>query len=135
LSPYLFIIVVDLLHRMVTNVSTPTVLRHPLVDDLECLVIQYADDTLVLLRAKQAQVRRLKVVLDDFAAVTGLGINFTKSALIHINVEDVHTASMAAILGCSVGGVPPDLSWAPPFRRQNPRPRPRRPGYPGNTAS
>jgi hypothetical protein len=97
LSPYLFIIVADLLHRMVTNVSTPTVLRHLLVDDLECLVIQYADDTLV-------QVRRLKVVLDDFAAVTGLGINFTKSTFIPINVEDVHTASMAAILGCSVGG-------------------------------
>jgi hypothetical protein len=31
------------------------VLLHPFVDDLECLVIQYADDTLVLLHAEEAQ--------------------------------------------------------------------------------
>jgi hypothetical protein len=106
LSLYLFIIVADLLHRMVTDAAAPTVLRHPLVDDLECSVIQYADDTLILLRAEDAQVRCLKVVLDDFAAATGLGINFSKSAFIPINVEEAHAASMVAILGCSVGGFP-----------------------------
>jgi hypothetical protein len=73
LSPYLFTVVANLLHRMVTDVAAPMVLRHPLVDDLECPMIQYTDDTLVLLRAEDAQVRRLKVVLDDFAATTGLG--------------------------------------------------------------
>jgi hypothetical protein len=91
---------------MVTDAAAPTVLRHPLVDDLECPVIQYADVTLILLRAEDAQVRRLKVVLDDFAAATGLGINFSKSAFIPINVEEAHAATMVAILGCSVGGFP-----------------------------
>lgn len=51
-------------------------------------------------------MRRLKVVLDDFAAATRLGINFTKSAFIPINVDDEHAASLSAILGCSVGGFP-----------------------------
>jgi hypothetical protein len=41
----------------------PTVLRQPLVDDMECPVVQYTDDTLVLLRAEEAQVRCLKVVV------------------------------------------------------------------------
>jgi hypothetical protein len=54
LSPYLFIVVVDLLHRMITNVVAPTVLCHSLLDDLECSVIQYVDDTLVLLQAEDA---------------------------------------------------------------------------------
>jgi hypothetical protein len=106
LSPYLFIIVADLLHRMVTDAAAPTVLRHPIVDDLECPVIQYADDTLILLLAEDAQVRRLEVVLDDFAVATGLGINFSKSTFIPINVEEAHATTMVAILGCSVGGSP-----------------------------
>lgn len=51
LSPYLFITVADLLYRMITDRAPPIVLQHPLVDDMECPVIQYADDTLILIRA------------------------------------------------------------------------------------
>jgi hypothetical protein len=39
---------------MITNVVAPTVLCHSLLDDLECSVIQYVDDTLVLLQAEDA---------------------------------------------------------------------------------
>ncbi|KAL6639054.1 hypothetical protein ACP70R_022784 [Stipagrostis hirtigluma subsp. patula] len=51
LSPYLFLIVADLLYRLVTSSDTTDRLRHPLVDDLPCLVIQYVDDTLFFVRA------------------------------------------------------------------------------------
>jgi hypothetical protein len=47
LSPYLFLIVADLLHRLVVDPTTG--LLHPLVDNLSCPIIQYANDTLILL--------------------------------------------------------------------------------------
>jgi hypothetical protein len=106
LSPYLFIVIADLLHRMITDVVATTVMRHLLVDDLECPAIQYVDDTLVLLWAEEAQVCRLKVVLNSFVAATGLGINFSKSTFIPINVDDEHAGTLAAILGCTIGGSP-----------------------------
>jgi hypothetical protein len=64
LSPYLFTVVANLLHRMVTDVAAPMVLRHRLVDDLECPVIQYTDDTLVLLRAEDGRQRGGMLVVD-----------------------------------------------------------------------
>lgn len=51
LSLYLFLIVADLLHRMVDDPGSG--LLHPLVDDLPCPVVQYVDDTLLLLRAEE----------------------------------------------------------------------------------
>jgi hypothetical protein len=91
---------------MITDVVATTVLGHLLVDDLECPAIQYVDDTLVLLWAEEAQVYRLKVVLNSFVAATGVGINFSKSTFIPINVDDEHAATLAAIFGCTIGGSP-----------------------------
>ncbi|XP_072150011.1 uncharacterized protein [Setaria viridis] len=80
LSPYLFLIVVDLLHRLVVHLKIS--LQHPLVDDLPYPVVQYADDTLLILRAIEDQVQRLKRILDSFAAATILHINFHKKLLL-----------------------------------------------------
>jgi hypothetical protein len=40
--------------------------------------MQYADDTLILLRAELDDVRALKKMQDDFSEATGLRINFAK---------------------------------------------------------
>lgn len=80
LSPYLFLIIADLLHRLVVHLKSS--LQHPLVDDLPCPIIQYADDTLLILRAIEDQVQRLKRILDSFAAATILHINFHKSMFV-----------------------------------------------------
>lgn len=85
LSPYLFLIVANLLHCLVVRQGAG--LMHPLVDDLRCPVIQYADDTLILIRAEEDQVRRLKQVLDSFAAATGLHINYRKSTFVPLHVD------------------------------------------------
>jgi hypothetical protein len=111
LSPYLFIIVTDLLHRMITNVIAPTVHLHLLMDDLKCPMIQYMDNTLVLLRAEESQVRCLKDVLNAFVAATDPAVNFSKSTFIPINVDDGHAYSLVAILSCTVRGSPRH-TWA-----------------------
>jgi hypothetical protein len=67
LSPYLYLAVADLLPCLIAAGEGADRLLHPLVDDLPCPVIQYADDTLLILRAEHAQVRRLRGVLDLFS--------------------------------------------------------------------
>lgn len=104
LSPYLFLIMADLLHQMIT--SPDNGLRHPLTDDMPCLVIQYADDTLILLRAEVEQVCRLKSILDRFAAATGLHINFHKSTFVPICIGEEETTALAAHIGCPVSSFP-----------------------------
>ncbi|KAK1666525.1 hypothetical protein QYE76_054684 [Lolium multiflorum] len=48
LSPYLFIIVADVLQRLIRKAWESGSLAHPLSFDTPCPVLQYADDTLIL---------------------------------------------------------------------------------------
>jgi hypothetical protein len=106
LSPYLFDIVADVLQELIVGDTSDVRLRHPLVDDLPCPVIQYADDTLLLLRADDAQLRRARCLLESFSRATGLAINFAKSAFVPIHVPDGDARSLAAIFGCPLAAFP-----------------------------
>ncbi|KAM0908572.1 hypothetical protein ACQ4PT_015374 [Festuca glaucescens] len=82
-------------------------LLHPLIDDLPCPVIQYADYTLLILRAEHSQVRRLREILDLFSQATGLHINFHKSTFVPVGSVFGELASkLAGILGCPVSSFP-----------------------------
>jgi hypothetical protein len=50
LSPFLFLLVADVLQQMIK--SNLNLVRHSLVDDCPCLVLQYADDTLIIIRGE-----------------------------------------------------------------------------------
>jgi hypothetical protein len=63
----LFIIIVDALQKTIQGR-----LKHPLVTDQTCHVIQYADDTLILKQGCPNQARLLKEILDDFSMTTWL---------------------------------------------------------------
>jgi hypothetical protein len=69
-------------------------------------VIQYVDDTLILVRTTRFKVSLLKTVLDTFSAATGLTINYHKSTSLPICVPADDVASLAAILGCSISTFP-----------------------------
>jgi hypothetical protein len=69
-------------------------------------MLQYADDTLIILRADAAAAVRLKEVLDIFAAATGLTINFHKSTLVPIAVSKSDRINITMALGCRVEGLP-----------------------------
>lgn len=58
-------------------------------------ILQYADDTLILLKGTVQQVIVLKEILDTFACFLGLKINYHKSTLIpiHMSNEDTNTAT------------------------------------------
>lgn len=106
LSPYLFIIVADLLLQMIAKASSQRQLEHPLVADLPCPVLQYADDTLIVLKAVPEQVACLRSLLDSFASATGLHINYDKSTFVPIGLDQQEATDMAALMGCTVDSFP-----------------------------
>ena len=103
LSLYLFLLVADVLQSLIKHSRG---VRHPLIDDRPCPVLQYADDTLILLRADLEDVKTLKKNLDDFSDATGLKINFSKSAAVPMNIDEQHLPLMIATLGCRLEGFP-----------------------------
>ena len=68
--------------------------RHPANNDLSRPVIQYADDTLIILKATVQDASTLKLLPDQFAEATGLRINFHKSTVVpmHVPEEDIPLA-------------------------------------------
>ena len=99
MSPYLYLLVADVLQRMVRR---DPLLKHPVVDGEPPIVLQYTDDTLIIIRASVKAAARLRHILDDFAAATGLGINYGKSTLVPIHVADEVVAGARGALSCSV---------------------------------
>jgi hypothetical protein len=106
LSPHLFIIVADVLQRLIRNAWASGTIAHPLSPDTPCPVLQCADDTLILCKASTEVAACLKQVLDDFALATGLIINFHKSCFIPMDVGSGDAASMATFLGCPISSFP-----------------------------
>jgi hypothetical protein len=73
-------------------------MRHPLADGAPCPVLQYAEDTLVL-RGEPEDVQSLKVILDNFAAATGLTINYNKTTAVPIHMNEAKATKCISILG------------------------------------
>ena len=48
----------------------------------------------------------IKAILDSYARATGLKINYSKSQLMPINVEEQKVADLAGVFGCQVGTMP-----------------------------
>ena len=51
-------------------------------------------------------MRHLKTLLDTFAESTGLKVNYHKSSIIPINVQDGDVNALATALGCQVASMP-----------------------------
>jgi hypothetical protein len=80
-------------------------IRHP-ATDTTCPVLQYADDTLLLVRAEVTDIRRLKAVLNKFASATGLKINYNKSTLVPMHVPPAKLQRIVRLLQCQQGTFP-----------------------------
>ena len=107
LSPLLFVIAVDLLQSVVNEMCSRNILSLPIpTSSSDYPIVQYADDTLIVLPAIDDQLIAFKEMLDTFAASTGLRVNFSKSSLIPINMTDAEGARVASLLGCDVGSMP-----------------------------
>lgn len=96
----------DLLQEMILLASQQGLLQHPIVDSMSCLVLQYANDTLLVVRADHGQLSHLKVLLDCFSSLTGLHINFDKNTFVPIGLTPDLATDLAQIFGCQVSPFP-----------------------------
>ncbi|XP_004963682.1 uncharacterized protein LOC101781465 [Setaria italica] len=103
LSPYLFLLVADVLQQMVKQNRR---IQHPVDATLPCPILQYADDTLILLKADAAGLQTLKEVLNLFSDSTGLHINYHKSTMVPMGITDETATQLQGILGCQLGSFP-----------------------------
>jgi energy-converting hydrogenase Eha subunit F len=107
LSPLLFVLAAELLQVLINKVVDIDLLKKPipqLSDDFP--IVQYADDTLLLLQADARQLVFLKSLLHSFAESTGLHVNYRKSQMYPINVPHEKMTRLARMFGCDIGSMP-----------------------------
>lgn len=107
LSPLLFVLAVEILQYIVNGLKDKGILNLPIPQpSSDFPIVQYADDTLLILEAEAKQLFCLKAILNSFASSTGLVVNFSKSLLVPINVPAEKTQVLARTFGCQVGTFP-----------------------------
>jgi hypothetical protein len=101
-------LVVDVLQKAIQHAANEGFLRHPVLEEQPCPVLQYADDTLIVLQGDIEQAKCLKQILDDFACTTGLKINLSKSTFGPINLTEQDD-----VLNCKVASFPQNYLGLP----------------------
>jgi hypothetical protein len=74
----------------------------PSYDSAGYPIIQYMDDTIIVMKAAQRELLCLKALLETFAQATWLRINFAKFGLVPINLTPEKAEIMAGTLGCKI---------------------------------
>jgi hypothetical protein len=107
LSPLLFVLGAELLQYIVNDLKERGLLQLPIpIHQQDFPIVQYADDTILVLQADPVQLAVLKEALQDFTLSTGLAINFHKSCMLPINISDDCVKDLAMSFGCVVGSFP-----------------------------
>ena len=109
LSPLLFVLAADILQSLIINQAmNQGFLNLPLPTGAgnDFPVVQYADDTLIILEACDSQISHLKGILDSFALSSGLKVNYSKSVMVPINITEERLQSLANTFGCITGSLP-----------------------------
>ena len=118
LSPYLFILCMDVLARRLHEQSLCTksgigIKIAPSASRIPCLL--FADDSLLFCKASAQSCHKLKDILDTFCAQSGQVINFHKSSIVFSKNTSTfarqvvggifyipHSSSIGKYLGCSL---------------------------------
>jgi hypothetical protein len=69
-------------------------------------ILQYADDTQLIMEACPRQLFALKAILDTFASSTSLKVNYSKSIMVPINVSPDRLQHLAATFQYHPGSLP-----------------------------
>jgi hypothetical protein len=106
LSPYIFIIVADIMQQMFRRAYESGLLRHPIQQGSPFPALQYADDTLLIIHGSVQQALIAKQILHAFSEFTGLQINFQKSTFVPMHMSELQATQAASILGCTAAALP-----------------------------
>ncbi|GKV37516.1 hypothetical protein SLEP1_g45542 [Rubroshorea leprosula] len=108
LSPFLFLIIAKGFNGLASTTIQNGLLKGVEVGHggFKVSHLQYADDTLLFGEATEENVWAMKGILRTFELVSGLKINFNKSLIIGIGVEEEWLDKMAWIMCCKKGNLP-----------------------------
>jgi hypothetical protein len=108
LSPLLFVLAADLLQSIINKAHQQGLLQLPIPskDEAGFPIIQYADDTILIMKASQKELLCLKALLETFAQSMGLRVNFAKSCMVPLNMSPQKAKLLAGVIGCSIQGMP-----------------------------
>lgn len=105
LSPPLFVLAVDLLQSLLNQAKIQNLLQLPipLSYNQDFAILQYADDTLIIMEGYPSQLLHFKEILQSFALSTGLKVNYNKSLVVPINITEVRLQTLSQLFGCAIG--------------------------------
>jgi hypothetical protein len=108
LAPFLFLLVAEGFAGLMRSAVDKNLFKGFLVgsEGLEVSHLQYADDTLCIGEASMENLWTLKAILRGFELASGLKVNFWKSCLIGVNVQNAFMENACDFLNCKRGSVP-----------------------------
>ncbi|GKV32816.1 hypothetical protein SLEP1_g41389 [Rubroshorea leprosula] len=108
LSPFLFLIVAEGLNGLMLSAVDKNLYKGVRIGNIGVMVshLQFADDTIFFGEASKENIQVIKCVLRTFELASGLKINYGKSQLMGIGVEEEWKKKMAYILHCKEGELP-----------------------------
>ena len=108
MAPFLFLVVAEGLAGLVRSASKENLLREVKVgrNEIECSMLQFADDTLFMCEDSFSNVFTIKAILRMFELASGLKVNFHKSKLAGIKVGRSSLETYARSLICGLIQVP-----------------------------
>ncbi|XP_071694839.1 uncharacterized protein [Rutidosis leptorrhynchoides] len=108
LSPFLFILATEGLNVLAKNAVEKRLFSGVEVGMNKVIIshLQYADDTIFFGVWNDGNIRNLMKLLKCFELTSGLKVNYHKSNLIGIGVDNVEVENVARIFGCKVSSTP-----------------------------
>lgn len=109
LAHFLFLIVAEGLNKMLmTSINLGLFKGYKVGGSDSCMVslLQFADDTIFLGDASIQNVLVIKAVLRCFELISGLKVNFNKSKLASVALDDLSAFRFASILNCRLMYIP-----------------------------
>lgn len=108
LSPFIFTLVADGLSALLKRAEAGGLVEGFEVRDERIMVshLQFANDTILFLKAENENIRNMDMCLKIFEATSGLKMNMTKSCMVRIFVEVHSLDSFSRMMGCRVGKWP-----------------------------
>ncbi|GKU88289.1 hypothetical protein SLEP1_g2571 [Rubroshorea leprosula] len=108
LAPFLFLIVAEGLNGIISTAVAKNLFEGVPMGEgsMNISHLQFADDTLLLGVATEENIWTSKCIMRAFELVSGLKVNYGKSSLIGINVDNLWEKEMTWLLNCKSGSLP-----------------------------
>jgi hypothetical protein len=102
MSPLQFVLAVELLQCIINKACQHGLFQMPIPTQSShgFPVIQYTDDTIIIMKASQKELLCLMALLETFGQSTGLRVNYVKSGLVPLNLSVKSKPCLSPTLVC-----------------------------------